>query len=285
MGNLRASLLVVGTLVSAASWSTGVASGDVIEIVASRDVTLYESSAGNIANGSGQYLFAGYTLRNSSRYRRSLLRFDVAAIPAGAIVTDATLRMSMSQTISGDVSVSLHRVTRNWSEGPSSPGGNEGSGTDALAGDSTWLHTNYPGATWTTAGGDFVAVPVAETTVGATGFYVWSSNASMVNAVLAWRADPSQNFGLLVKGDEANNGSSKRFDSREHPDPTHRPTLIVTYTLCAADFNGDGFLDFTDFDAFVEGFEAGTAAADFNADGFLDFTDFDAFVTAFEAGC
>ena len=54
---------------------------------------------------------------------------------------------------------------------------------------------------------------------------------------------------------------------------------------CPADFNNDGFLDFTDFDSFVEAFEAGTANADFNNDGFLDFTDFDAFVSAFEGGC
>jgi hypothetical protein len=54
---------------------------------------------------------------------------------------------------------------------------------------------------------------------------------------------------------------------------------------CAADFNADGFLDFTDFDAFVVAFEAGDGDSDFNSDGFLDFTDFDAFVNAFETGC
>jgi hypothetical protein len=54
---------------------------------------------------------------------------------------------------------------------------------------------------------------------------------------------------------------------------------------CRADFNADGFLDFTDFDDFVAAFEAGSASADFNADGFLDFTDFDDFVAAFEGGC
>jgi len=54
---------------------------------------------------------------------------------------------------------------------------------------------------------------------------------------------------------------------------------------CRADFNGDGFLDFTDFDDFVAAFEAGSASADFNGDGFLDFTDFDDFVAAFEGGC
>jgi hypothetical protein len=52
----------------------------------------------------------------------------------------------------------------------------------------------------------------------------------------------------------------------------------------AADFNGDGFLDFTDFDAFVAAFESGEATADVTQDGFLDFTDFDAFVWVFESG-
>jgi hypothetical protein len=54
---------------------------------------------------------------------------------------------------------------------------------------------------------------------------------------------------------------------------------------CPADFNNDGFLDFSDFDDFVAAFEAGQANSDFNGDGFLDFTDFDDFVAAFEAGC
>ncbi|MDX2118436.1 MAG: M12 family metallo-peptidase [Planctomycetota bacterium] len=59
----------------------------------------------------------------------------------------------------------------------------------------------------------------------------------------------------------------------------------VDVTVTTADFNGDGFIDFTDFDAFVAAFEAGDLAADFNRDGFIDFTDFDAFVASFEIGC
>jgi len=61
------------------------------------------------------------------------------------------------------------------------------------------------------------------------------------------------------------------------------PALVVRG--CLADFNGDSFLDFADFDAFVVAFEAGQANSDANMDGFLDFNDFDTFVTAFEAGC
>jgi len=54
---------------------------------------------------------------------------------------------------------------------------------------------------------------------------------------------------------------------------------------CDADFNCDGFVDFTDFDGFVIAFESGDTQADFNDDGFIDFTDFDTFVSTFEAGC
>lgn len=54
---------------------------------------------------------------------------------------------------------------------------------------------------------------------------------------------------------------------------------------CPSDFNGDDFIDFSDFDAFVAAFGAGESRGDFNRDGFLDFADFDDFVVAFESGC
>jgi YVTN family beta-propeller protein len=60
------------------------------------------------------------------------------------------------------------------------------------------------------------------------------------------------------------------------------PELI---NVCAADFDGTGFVDTDDFDAFVGAFEAGDESADFDGTGFVDTDDFDAFVRAFEAGC
>jgi hypothetical protein len=60
-------------------------------------------------------------------------------------------------------------------------------------------------------------------------------------------------------------------------------------TTCRPDFNGDGFLDFFDYDDYVNCFETGTCppgkSADFNGDNFVDFFDYDAFVAGFEAGC
>lgn len=59
----------------------------------------------------------------------------------------------------------------------------------------------------------------------------------------------------------------------------------IKYRLCAADFDGSGFVDTDDFTAFVLAFEAGTDDADFDRSGFVDTDDYDAFVHSFEAGC
>jgi hypothetical protein len=55
--------------------------------------------------------------------------------------------------------------------------------------------------------------------------------------------------------------------------------------FCPADFDGSGFVDTDDFDAFVSDFERGCVFADFDDSGFVDTDDFDAFVTQFELGC
>jgi hypothetical protein len=63
----------------------------------------------------------------------------------------------------------------------------------------------------------------------------------------------------------------------------------VCVRSCVADFNGDGTVDFFDYDDFVNCFETGIcppgANADFNGDGSIDFFDYDDFISAFEAGC
>jgi hypothetical protein len=66
-------------------------------------------------------------------------------------------------------------------------------------------------------------------------------------------------------------------------------TVFEVSTACPIDFNGDGFVDFFDYDDYVacyEGFACPpSTTADFNGDGFVDFFDYDDFVAAFEAGC
>ncbi|QOI99053.1 MAG: hypothetical protein HRU70_00515 [Phycisphaeraceae bacterium] len=61
-------------------------------------------------------------------------------------------------------------------------------------------------------------------------------------------------------------------------------TLLRAFA-CPADFNGDGFIDLFDIDAYITAFEDGDPDADFDADGFLDFFDLDGYVAAFDLGC
>ncbi|MCC6428138.1 MAG: hypothetical protein IT435_15115 [Phycisphaerales bacterium] len=61
--------------------------------------------------------------------------------------------------------------------------------------------------------------------------------------------------------------------------------IVLVNVPCDADFDGSGFVDTDDFDAFVHAFEAGGDEADFDGSGFVDLDDFIAFMHAFESGC
>ncbi len=56
-------------------------------------------------------------------------------------------------------------------------------------------------------------------------------------------------------------------------------------TVCAADLNGDGMLNFFDVSAFLSAFSSNDPAADFTNDGMFNFFDVSAFLSAFSAGC
>ncbi len=56
-------------------------------------------------------------------------------------------------------------------------------------------------------------------------------------------------------------------------------------TICPADFNQDGIVDFFDYLDFVDAFSANVLSADFNGDMVIDFFDYLDFVDAFSGGC
>lgn len=279
------------TLIAGAFLSVGVARGEPVTVLMrpAKDATLYQSSFGGTANGSGQHLFAGVTIREGAA-RRGLLMFNVGSVvPAGSRVVAATLTLNLSRALSDQPSlVTVHPVLRGWNEGPTDPEGEEGAGETSRAGDCTWIHTASPAERWSTPGGDFGG-SASGIVVNNLGVYTWPTGAGFVAMVQRWVDEPGSNFGMLLRGNEAASGNAKRFDSRENPDAALRPVLTVSYE-CGADFNGDGFLDFFDYSAYVECFEVSGACppgrdADFNRDGFVDFFDYAGFVEVFETGC
>lgn len=211
--------------------AAAVASGESVEIGAGRDNTLYEDTTGSLSNGEGEWFFTGTTATDD--IRRGVIAFDVAGdIPAGATITDVTLQLYMSRTISGSHPADLHRLLADWGEGGSNASGQEGGGASAQAGDATWIHRFYDSEFWDEPGGDFEAEPSASTAVAGLGSYTWSS-AGMVADVQDWLDNPETNFGWLLKGNEATSGTAKRFDSRTSANASRRPVLVVEYSIPA----------------------------------------------------
>jgi len=207
------------------------AGADTASIVADRDNTLYESAPGALSNGAGASFFAGRTQQTSNSIRRGLVHFNVAgALPAGAVIGSAKLRLIMSQTVSGPSDVALHRVNADWGEGNSDAGPSGGAGAPSQAGDATWRHRFFPGIGWTTAGGDFAAVASATLSVDQPATYVWGSTAAMVADAQSWLDSPATNFGWLLKGDETSAPTVKKFESSESTGDS-RPVLEIEYSL------------------------------------------------------
>jgi hypothetical protein len=223
--------MCVAVVVSSALLVGRAAVAEVVSLQPVRDNTLCENSIGALSNGAGQYLFAGRTGSASDSRRRGLLAFDVAgSIPPGSVVTSARLTLHMSRTIAGPQTLQLRKAGSDWGEGASNAGAQEGVCALSAVGDATWIHTFFASAFWGAAGGDFAPVASASQTVGSVGFYEWGSTAQMVSDVQGWLDSPNDNFGWILLGNEAALATSKRFDTREHPDSSVRPILTITYS-------------------------------------------------------
>jgi hypothetical protein len=199
-----------------------------VSIIAKKDNTLYQDTAGALSDGAGQHFFAGRT--NAGFIRRALIAFDVAAnIPQGATILTATLTLNMSRTSSLGERVDLHRVLADWGEGTSVGAGDEGSGAPSTSGDATWIHRFFNTQFWSSPGGDFSPAPSETLTVGLVGRYTWGSSPQVVSDVQHWLDSASSNFGWILIGNETGPQTSKRFDGKDDVVDSLRPRLVVTY--------------------------------------------------------
>ncbi len=195
-----------------------------------KDNTLYEDSNGTISNGQGAHLIAGRT--NAGTLHRALMAFDVAgAIPAGATIDEVELTLNLNRTQAGTETASLHRVLADWGEGTSNASNNPGQGAPATTNDATWVFSFFNTTRWQTPGGDFAASPSASQEVGGNGAYTWGSTSQMVADVQDMLTSPEKNFGWILLGNEENNQTSKRYDSRESNTP---PTLRIRFSVPTA---------------------------------------------------
>jgi len=195
-----------------------------------RDNTLYEDAFGSFSNGSGESIFCGVTAQG--RLRRALLRFDTSAIPNGAAVLRAQLRLHVVfSPATGPTPVGVHRLLRDWGEGSSfATSGGGGMGAPSTAGDATWIHTFHPGSPWVAPGGDFAPAPTCTLAMPTGGAFTSppAAGRALAAEVQQWRNGTLPNHGWLLKTDEASpSARARRIDSRESSGP--RPELHVDF--------------------------------------------------------
>lgn len=188
------------------------------------DNTLYQDDNGNFSNARGTSIVAGRT--GYDPVRRAAIRFNLSTIPAGSTIQEAVVTLRLTRARSGSYPVSFHKALASWGEGTSQDNGQGGQGVFSTPGDATWIHRFYPSTLWTLPGGDFVPAVSATKSIAATlGPYQWSGNG-LVADLQAWLDAPATNFGWILRGDETQLTTARRFASRESSNP---PTLAITY--------------------------------------------------------
>jgi len=172
---------------------------------------LLDSFYANRNYGGANYLQVNDNGTNWQQY--PLLRFDLAGLPRGAYVRSAQLELRLQDLVAPGTAT-VHQVTHSWVEGTKSGGG--------TADGATWFRHDGVNA-WTSAGGDYNAAAVAETTINGSETWVGWDIAPLVERWLA--GEP--NYGLLIK---PNNGLREaEFDSQEETTAGVQPKLTITY--------------------------------------------------------
>ncbi len=220
-----------------------------ITIPATADTSLWQRQTNHNLGGSD--LLPAGTIGADGPFRRSrmLVKFDLAAVPANAVVESASVyfrvvRAPDPEKGSNNSPFTGRRTLKPWGEGDKSytdPQTPMTSTQLATAGEATWTHRFHgdDATIWTPAGGDFADDDFAEAAsfeffmqVGPDRDYVASLNATGLQDLLDWIADPGSNFGWVLKSEQENLPSTARqFASREYASAGHRPQLTIIYSV------------------------------------------------------
>ena len=225
---------VVTLLAALFAWGIGSCWGDVVELVPVADTTLFEFDA-DVNFGAEDQLIVGSVARNAPRHRaRLLLRFDLSAVPPGAVVTNVTLQLTVLKENGGEpaADMGIRPMLITWSEGDRT--GMQG--TRALPGQSTWNSQAHSQTAWSIPGGqpgsDFGSATSSVVALDGPGSYRFPATPALIADVQSWVDSPATNFGWIVLGlNESIVASARRVASRESL--SGRPLLTVGYTRAA----------------------------------------------------
>ncbi|MDZ4712698.1 MAG: hypothetical protein SGI89_10290 [bacterium] len=203
---------------------------DSIKVQPTGDNTLYEDVNGLLSNGKGDYMFSGKS--PSGLLRRSVISFQlIEFIPPCSKILSVRLKIRVSGSAAVSKTIQLRKLNEFWGEGNSDAPGTEENGTLSLSFDATWKHRYFSSTAWLTTGGSYSGIVSASANVSGTGFYTWGSTAAMVSDVQSWVNDQSEAKGWILTGDEINNSSVKRFNTKDGDTASFYPELTVVYEL------------------------------------------------------
>ena len=165
-----------------------------------------------------------YTWPDNQVANAIVMKFDLASVPPGSIVSDATLMLAL---VESDL---LPELTYNVSA-------NKVINRDPVVAEA---NGNNADATtpWTPSACCHDGVPLAQSDISSPyatvavdklpGYKAWT----ITDMVQEWLDDPSTNFGVLLNSDASKARDHYRyFASADHADASLRPVLRLTYTL------------------------------------------------------
>jgi len=141
-----------------------------------------------------------------------LMRTDLSHIPTTATVTRATLRIYVAGSDRYPITLYAHRVNRAW-----------------VAGEATWERATA-GQPWAAAGcqnvpGDYDGTPYATQIASTVGTWV---DFDLRVLAQEWVADPSRNFGILLRGQTP--AGEYSFATSDHQSAGLRPQFDISWT-------------------------------------------------------
>ncbi len=222
------------------------------------EIVLLPSDDTSIYGGSGEENWnAGLSPQISSGARgtkrdtapfRMLIRFDIAAqVPAGSLITKATVRLHIAKVPNGGGSASdfgFHRMLFPWIEGTIFAG-NSGGAEVINPGEPTWLNRAHPDAPWAAPGGlagtDFLAAPKAVRTIAAGNSQDFIAaftfdTPTEIAEIQSMLDNPAANFGwMFLSNREDQPKTVRRFSTKDTLTQdaaalAKRPTLTVEFT-------------------------------------------------------
>lgn len=161
---------------------------------------------------------------------RGLIKWDLSTIPTTAIVTDATLTLTVNDGSAATNGRTLRafRVLRNWTEG--------GSTWNTYDGSNNWGTAGCDNTTSDREATDVGSVSVSATPSGTVALPLTASKVQeMINGTIT-------NYGWLLKVDTENEDSTN-YHSSQAASSTNKPKLVINYTLPTAGGTINGYFE------------------------------------------